>query len=1255
MSFENGKNSGGAFTSSNHFQKARKNTPNQGNYKSNPQNSTKRNSRQQQNNANKLTRNNSRGSGSITNVDFGSLGNKNGRRVERDSTKTNKFRNTQKTSDEQSQKRLPTNQNQLNSTINVFPNSSTSTMSETSMMSNSTMTTNVSQSTDLSSFEKKLFGNLLKTPEALGFQKLKHKPLKLPKYMLKEHVLFDMSSFQKNNWDMANQQMLAKREQEYTGEPQLLFEEFQEHRKQEREMMEKLNLVDKENAKKSLDDAILFRGSCEDMCPVYERVERLYKNQVSQWEKDPVTKKISRNYAIKTFMRPSGQAPPLPSDVRPPGVLQKTLDYIIDTLIPHLPESQSFIWDRTRSIRQDFTFQNNYSGYESIDCHEKICRIHILSLHVMAGSNDPDYQQQQEVEQLNNSLQTLTHMYDDVRSRGGFCPNEPEFRAYELISKIKDTELDRYLQTLPENILHDQLLQKAMMLRGLIFEGINSVNLFTEFFKSVFDKNSTFLLASLAEIHFNEIRYTALRALGKAYHSKAKKLPTAEHLVEMFQYNDIDQLMDTCRLYELPVLRDRDTNSMLVDVTQLKSSYKSTQKQVYTKAIDPLANGLSMSQIIKSGYPNSGLSLNTSKGVEQVARESFKASKKNTEAIENIFSHSGSYKATKLIGHNFASSLNIKLPETEDKPKFASNNDSANTSFFNSNNNITTYSNNTIKSATLNNMNEDRSKFNVVNVPNTSKNKVMLEKHSPTEPNEVSTSNNFLSQETLSFPIVVNDVKSQVVKHLTKNPNFKEKALEYVNKVTNDVVKEVTEEVVTQQLSKEQKRRMSLKKSKVIDKISTELFAAFMREQVYLLALEARAVIFNKSRLRRSAILRVVTHAKNVAKRKELLSRKALEINNFVQHVSSPFIPPKPVNISSQDFEVTPKYNIEIYKIFENLDPPRNENICFVLRAPNSVSSKLILDQFGLSGRTSNEYKSKNNSVLKLEVLPDHFEPKEYFKEITTVVMQVGTVEGMDTPKRSALINCLIRDAKVLKKVVSYLNLFSTRKQFSFVVCYLDVFNHRLSYRDIKALLGLDQLKSHSVVIGFVRLNAASLSLPNKLGPLKKVHDDLIGMVKVLWDKSGNIVISSKDSSLDTINVIPGNNETLNATNLSNDQSKNNLSSKIMKRKLQYIEKVIGSASDTLERKRQKLRTGTSAIRNASTNLNDFTRNSIPNNSLMLLRRGYRNTSFSGIGSSCLSMVDNIDSISEVSEQIDEHKISELEELDELAESVLKS
>ncbi|OWB55485.1 hypothetical protein B5S28_g1357 [[Candida] boidinii] len=602
----NGSNRGN-FSNKNHFQSTRNSTP-EGNNNNNTSKDRKITISESSNRGrNNKTRGNfnqnsrGRGNGNRTttsrrNVSSNQNSINNGNDTSKSTRNTsNRFSNNSNNNNSHNHE----NNNTFNSNDNIYLNKSNNKMTRAKG----------TQSIKKNSLEDQFLGPLIRDPENYGYIRMQHNPVPIPHYMLKHQTLFNSNSFNITDWDRNNQAMMAKKEAEFVGDPQTLFEEFQELRTIERSKMESLNLVDAENAKKSLSDALIFRGTCLTMCPVYERVERVHKNQVSRWERDPNTNKISPLLALKTFMRPSGQPPSLPSDVRPPKMLVKTLNYITDNLLDKLPECQSFIWDRTRSIRQDFTFQNNYSGIEAIECHEKICRIHLLSLHIMAGSNDPDYQQQQEVEQFENSLQTLTHMYDDIRSRGGNCPNEAEFRAYELLLKPKDTEIERKLHKLSDEIYYDPVVQRALMLRGLILQdrSFGAMNLYSEFFKSLFDSNTPFLCSCLLEIHFNEIRFNALKTMSRSFHTKGKH-PFLEYIVDILGYNNADEFAATAKLYELTIIMDESRPR--IDISSMKtSSFKPSQKQPYTFRINDKIEGRSPKNIVNAGKPNIDLHL----------------------------------------------------------------------------------------------------------------------------------------------------------------------------------------------------------------------------------------------------------------------------------------------------------------------------------------------------------------------------------------------------------------------------------------------------------------------------------------------------------------------------------------------------------------------------------------------------------------------------------------------------------------------
>ncbi|KAG9322711.1 hypothetical protein KVV02_000789, partial [Mortierella alpina] len=191
------------------------------------------------------------------------------------------------------------------------------------------------------------------------------------------------------------------------------FEELRDKRVTEREDAIRNGLIPDPNKPVRLEDAITFIGTCKDMCPEFERHEREYQQSVEKFEKIPGMQSIDHGRAVKAYSRPAaGADQPLPSDVRPPPVLLSTLDYLITDIVAHgdLSDSHPFVRDRTRSIRQDFTLQNN-RGIEAVQAHEIIARYHILCMHQLC-ENDK-FSAQQEMEQLRKVLTSLQEFYDD--------------------------------------------------------------------------------------------------------------------------------------------------------------------------------------------------------------------------------------------------------------------------------------------------------------------------------------------------------------------------------------------------------------------------------------------------------------------------------------------------------------------------------------------------------------------------------------------------------------------------------------------------------------------------------------------------------------------------------------------------------------------------------------------------------------------------------------------------------------------------
>ena len=58
-------------------------------------------------------------------------------------------------------------------------------------------------------------------------------------------------------------------------------------RETERKMIERKGLVEKADFAKDLSETITFQGTCEDMCPVFERARRNVELTVFSYEREP--------------------------------------------------------------------------------------------------------------------------------------------------------------------------------------------------------------------------------------------------------------------------------------------------------------------------------------------------------------------------------------------------------------------------------------------------------------------------------------------------------------------------------------------------------------------------------------------------------------------------------------------------------------------------------------------------------------------------------------------------------------------------------------------------------------------------------------------------------------------------------------------------------------------------------------------------------------------------------------------------------
>ncbi|KAM0492154.1 hypothetical protein ACHAP8_010151 [Fusarium lateritium] len=360
------------------------------------------------------------------------------------------------------------------------------------------------------------------------------------------------------------------------GEVSKFREKYETYRSKARASLTKAGLIDDPEKRKTLQDAIDFKGICEDMCPEYEKITRINEMDVHQPEKNPKTTFANTNRMIKKLARSAaGQEAPLPMDVRSIPALKRTLDYLIDDLLCEdgkLPGLHGFLWDRTRAIRRDFTFFSSLTPDEmklQVYVLENIARFHVTALHLLTqeGKAPEDFVEQQELEQLGKALLSLRDAYDDCNDQGISCENEPEFRAYYLIFHAYDSNIIETLQRQwKPNLWRDsdevrtavslvEALQNTQDFHGPLKDApsLAASSAYQSYFRIVEDPKVSYTMACFAECHFPRLRRCILSAIkrGLARPRETSKDVTAAELNKFLRFDTVEQAIEFAELHNI--------------------------------------------------------------------------------------------------------------------------------------------------------------------------------------------------------------------------------------------------------------------------------------------------------------------------------------------------------------------------------------------------------------------------------------------------------------------------------------------------------------------------------------------------------------------------------------------------------------------------------------------------------------------------------------------------------------------------------
>lgn len=308
----------------------------------------------------------------------------------------------------------------------------------------------------------------------------------------------------------------------------------------------KINKNQEVNDVESLPNLI---GTCTLMCPVDERMQRERLRDLAVFERlDGNPTKSSSALAVKKFCRTISTNDVRNVDLRPVSVLEDTLNYLLTIFESsgHTFEAiHDFVFDRTRSIRQDLSMQNIMTGDQAIGIYERIVRFHIVSHYKLRRNNvksDASPMHYLNMEQLTKTLSSLYHIYDQTRK------SNPEFYSfYVLLNLGSDRQptgesLSLWLRSLPYSVLKS----KEMMFSRRLLRYFRFGN-YKRFLHSV-DTEASCLQYYVLEPYVCEVRAFGLSCLNNGGY-KLNPYPlvdVSKHL--LMEESDVESFCKDCGL-----------------------------------------------------------------------------------------------------------------------------------------------------------------------------------------------------------------------------------------------------------------------------------------------------------------------------------------------------------------------------------------------------------------------------------------------------------------------------------------------------------------------------------------------------------------------------------------------------------------------------------------------------------------------------------------------------------------------------------
>ncbi|KJH45074.1 hypothetical protein DICVIV_08891 [Dictyocaulus viviparus] len=149
------------------------------------------------------------------------------------------------------------------------------------------------------------------------------------------------------------------------------------------------------------------------MCPEKERYVRIVQKRISQFE-CASDGSLQPHLMVKEYARSAAdQDNPLPHELRSKALLENTMDYLLINKILY---------------------------------SHRCARLHILCAYKLCQLGFDKFDQNMNTENLAKCLQSLRHLYEDLRLQGNVFNTESEFRGYDVMLHLYDSNIFRQVK-----------------------------------------------------------------------------------------------------------------------------------------------------------------------------------------------------------------------------------------------------------------------------------------------------------------------------------------------------------------------------------------------------------------------------------------------------------------------------------------------------------------------------------------------------------------------------------------------------------------------------------------------------------------------------------------------------------------------------------------------------------------------------------------------------------------------------------------